>query len=139
MKECRKSSRVKDFLRIQYQLGSEIMHSNCRSKDISDIGIQMDLYQKLQVGVSLKLGIYLQDLAEPVLVFGKVAWIKETPGKEYPFEAGIEFSLIGSPSFSKIKGHIQHISIFELKQDTKKEEKKVSNPFFWCWKQWKGR
>ena len=114
MKEHRKSFRINNLLRIEYQLGSDTKHPNCRSEDISDTGIRFDLYQKLEVGVSLKLWIFLQDLAEPVLAFGKVAWIKETPGKEYPFEAGIEFSLMDLTSSSKIKNHIHHISIEEV-------------------------
>jgi len=113
-KENRGSSRINNLLRIQYQLGTDTLYPNCRSKDVSDTGIRFDLFQRLEVGASLKLGIYLQDHAEPVLVFGKVAWVKETPEAEYPFEAGIKFDLMAPTVSSKIKEHIHHISISKI-------------------------
>lgn len=107
----RRHERISILLRINYEAGNDIPRYNCYSKDISEGGVRFGLYQKLQVATPLKLQIYLQDPLEPVLAFGRVAWIKETPGKEYPFEVGIKFDEFCAPAISKIKDHIQSILI----------------------------
>jgi hypothetical protein len=108
--ERRKFPRVEDVLRINYQRANDILHSNCLTKDISEGGLRLNLYQKMAIGSVLKLGIYLQDTEEPAWVIGKVAWTRETPGKDYPYEAGIEFYFFG-PSFrSRIQDHIQSLT-----------------------------
>jgi len=109
--ERRRYSRISNSLRINYQIANEDLRSTCRSADISEGGIRFSLYQKLEIGTTLKLGIYLQGSTEPVLAIGTVVWTKETPGKEYPFEAGIEFNVFDPSLRSKIQNHIQGISI----------------------------
>jgi len=112
--ERRRYVRISDSLKINYRIATYALRSNCRSADISEGGIRFNLYQKLEIGATLKLEIYLKDSAEPLSAIGRVAWTKETPGKEYPFEAGIEFNVF-APSFrSEIKNHIQSISIDKI-------------------------
>ncbi len=112
--ENRRYFRIRDSLKIDYRIATDDLHANCRSADISEGGIRFNCYQKLKSGDTLKLEIYLKDYAEPLFAIGGVVWTKETPRKEYPFEAGIEFSVI-SPSFrSKIKSHIQRLSIDKI-------------------------
>jgi c-di-GMP-binding flagellar brake protein YcgR len=108
--ERRRYPRVTNSLRVNYQIANEILHSDCRTQDISEGGIRLSLYQKLATGTTLKLYIYLQDIAEPVLVLGRVAWIRETPGREYPHDAGIEFDFIDPALRVKIRDYIQTIS-----------------------------
>ena len=103
--------RISILLRINYEAPHDIPRYNCYSKDISEGGVRFGLYQKLQVATPLKLQIYLQDPSEPVLALGKVAWLKETFGKEYPFEVGIQFDELCSPTIAKIKDHIKSILI----------------------------
>jgi Tfp pilus assembly protein PilZ len=107
----RRHERISILLRINYEAVNDIPRYNCYSKDISEGGVRFGLYQKLKVVTPLKLQIYLRDPLEPVVTFGKVAWIKETAGKEYPFEVGIEFDAFCTPAISKIKDHIQSILI----------------------------
>lgn len=108
--ERRKTPRVNSSLTINYQIPNDTLSSTSITQDISEGGIRLHLFQKLTVGGALKLGIYLQDRSEPAWVFGKVVWVKETPGSEYPYEAGIQFSLF-DPSFrSRIHSYIQNIS-----------------------------
>lgn len=107
----RKHERVSILLRINYEAAGDIPRYNCYSKDISEGGVRFGLYQKLEVATPLKLHIYLHDSLEPVLAFGKVAWVKEACGREYPFEVGIEFDEFYAPAISKIKNHIQSILI----------------------------
>jgi c-di-GMP-binding flagellar brake protein YcgR len=107
--ERRRYPRINYYLRTDYQIANDTLHSNCRTQDISEGGIRLNLYQRVEKGTTLKLGIYLQDFGEPAWVFGNVVWMRETPGKEYPYEAGIEFDFF-NPSFrSRIQNHIQSI------------------------------
>jgi c-di-GMP-binding flagellar brake protein YcgR len=110
-KQRRRHERISILLRLNYEAANGILRYNCCSKDISEGGVRFGLYQRLESGTALKLQIYLQDSAEPVLTFGKVAWMKETPGREYPYEVGIKFDEFYVPAISKIKNHIQSIFI----------------------------
>ena len=113
-KERRKYVRISAPLKINYRIATDGLRSSCRSADISEGGIRFNLYQKLEIGDILKLEIYLKDSAEYLSAIGRVVWTKETLGKEYPFEAGIEFDIF-SPYFrSEIKNHIQSISINKI-------------------------
>ena len=105
--ERRRFIRITNYARINYQIGNEQARYSCRSADISESGIRFNLYQKLKVGTSLKLFIHFEDVAEPVCVFGKVAWIKEIRGREYPFEIGINFDFVTPSLQSKLKNLIQ--------------------------------
>lgn len=107
----RRHERISILLRINYEVSNQIPRYNCYSKDISEGGVRFGLYQNLEVATPLKLQIFLRDPLEPVLAFGRVAWMKETPGKEYPFEVGIKFDEFCTPAISKIKDHIQSILI----------------------------
>ena len=113
-KERRRYVRISESLKINYRIVTDALRPNCRSTDISEGGIRFNLYQKLKIGATLKLEIYLKDFPEPLMAISRVVWTKETPGKEYPFEAGIEFD-ISAPSFrSGIINHIQSISINKI-------------------------
>lgn len=107
----RRHERISILLRINYEAPNDIPRYNCFSKDISEGGVRFGLYQKLVVATPLKLQIYLRDSMEPVFTFGKVAWMRETPGSEYPFEVGIKFDEMCVPAIVKIKDHIQSILI----------------------------
>ena len=105
--ERRRYPRLNDRLRINYQLANDVPHTNCITRDISEGGIRLNLYQKVQTGTVMKLGIDLKDQEEFAWAIGKVVWSRETPTQEYPYEAGIEFYYFG-PSFrSRIQNHIQ--------------------------------
>jgi c-di-GMP-binding flagellar brake protein YcgR len=107
----RRHERISILLRINYEAANGISRYNCRTKDISEGGVRFGLYQRLKISMALKIHIYLQGAAESVLLLGSVAWIKETSGKEYPYEVGIKFDECCVPSISKIKDHIQSILI----------------------------
>ena len=107
----RRHERISILLRINYEAPNDIPRYNCFSKDISEGGVRFGLYQNLAVATPLKLQIYLRDPLEPVLAFGKVAWMRETSGSEYPFEVGIKFDEMCVPAIAKIKDHIQGILI----------------------------
>ena len=113
-KERRRYVRISDSLKINYRLAADALRANCRSADISEGGIRFNLYQKLEIGDTLKLEIYLKGSAEPLSAIGMVAWTRETPGKEYPFEAGIEFNVFAHSFLNEIKTHIQSITINKI-------------------------
>ena len=105
----RRFDRISHSLKISYQIANDTLHVNCQTKDISEKGIRLNLYQKIEIGTTLKIGIYFQGSVEPVWVIGKVVWLKATPNREYPFEAGIEFTFLDNSSRIKFKNHIQNI------------------------------
>ena len=109
IKERRRYPRVNDCLRINYQMANDVPHANCVTRDISAGGIRLNLYQKVQIGTVLKLGIDLRDHDDLAWAIGKVVWTKETPTREYPYEAGIEFYFFGPAFRSRIQNHIQAI------------------------------
>ncbi len=107
----RRHERISILLKINYESPNGILRYNCSSKDVSEGGVCFGLFQKLEIETPLKLHILLQDSPETLFTFGKVAWIRETPGKEYPFQVGIKFDEFCGFAISKIKDHIQSISI----------------------------
>ncbi len=107
----RRHERVSVLLRINYEVGNDTPRYNCGSMDISEGGVCFGLYQKLAIGTSLKIQVYLHDSTESVLLIGSVTWIKETTGKKYPYEVGIKFDECSAPSVSRIKDHIQSVLI----------------------------
>ncbi len=105
----RRYERINHSLKISYQIANDTLHVDCQTKDISEKGIRLNLYQKIEIGTTLKLGIYFQGSEEPVWVIGKVVWLKATPKREYPFEAGIEFTFLDASSRFKHQNHIKNI------------------------------
>jgi len=85
--ERRRYIRINHSLRVNYQIGNDILRSDCSTKDISEVGIRLYLYQRLTTETTLKLYIYFKNAMEPVLFLGKVVWTRETPDRDYPFEA----------------------------------------------------
>ena len=111
----RRHPRINATLVIHYQVTNETqLRADCRSKNISEGGICFRLYQQLETGDMLKLWIHFRDFIDPLLVIGKVVWTKHTHGEEYPFEAGIEFTLFDSLLRSKIQDYIQSITIEKI-------------------------
>ncbi len=108
--ERRRHPRIRVFLKLDYQITDDIPRLNCATRDISEGGMRFGLFQKIEPGTLLKLKVYLQDTSEPVDIFGKVTWIKETPGKDFPYEVGIAFDPQSCP-LTKIKNFIQNISV----------------------------
>jgi Tfp pilus assembly protein PilZ len=117
--ESRQHSRIENSLRISYQIANDAMHADCLTTDISEGGIRLNLFKRLEVGTTIKLCIYFQDLAQPTYVIGKVAWIKKTPDKKYPYEAGIQFDFFDPAFSSQLQGHLQ--SLLQKKTFTKNE------------------
>ncbi|MFH0827025.1 MAG: PilZ domain-containing protein [Candidatus Omnitrophota bacterium] len=107
--ERRRYLRIKHFIRVNYQIGNDTLRSDCRTTDISEGGIRLNLYQKLTAGTTLKLYIYFQGAMEPILILGKVVSIRYTPDKDYPLDAGIEFDFLDSSSRPRIKNLIRSI------------------------------
>lgn len=109
IRERRRYPRIASSLLTDYSIGDDPLYSKGVTQNISQGGICLNLCQEIEVGATLKLDIYLPDISEPVTAIGKLVWIRETPGREYAYEAGIKFDLFG-PSFQiNIKNYIQRI------------------------------
>ena len=108
-RDKRRFPRVSDILRINYQLGDDNLHFNCSSRDISEGGIRLNLFENIKIGTSIKLGIYLEDAAPPRWTIARVVWTKVSPGRDYPYEAGVEFSGPDSIFRTSIRDHIESL------------------------------
>jgi hypothetical protein len=108
--ERRRYPRVNDSSEINYQVSNEPMRLECRAKDISESGVRFGLYQRLEPGTTLRLGLFLKNLVGPTLFLGRVAWIRETPGRGSLYEAGVAFEGLSDSLRAKILGHLQALS-----------------------------
>lgn len=110
-KERRRHPRIRLFVKVDYQISDEVSQLNCTSRDISEGGLRFGLFQKIEPGTRLKLKVYLTDKKEPLELLGKAVWTKETPGKDYPYEAGIAFDSLSSVSLTRVKDLVDNIAI----------------------------
>lgn len=106
MEERRKYIRIDKALSLSYEILESFLRPSCRSKDISEGGIRLRIFQRLAPGTALKLWIYLRDFEQPILAVGEVAWLQKQNDKEYPFEVGIRFIEINSSDRDKLSKYI---------------------------------
>ena len=109
-KEQRKDARINDYLDVSLQVANEIFQTICRSKDISEGGMRLRLHQEFKVGTFLKIWIDLQESSSPILVIGRVAWLKEISEEGFSYEIGIEFKMMDHSVRDKLNNHIRNLS-----------------------------
>lgn len=104
--ERRKNKRIKNSLDLSVQVSNERNQIISRSRDISEGGMRICFYHHPALGTFLKIWIGFPVCGEPLLVAGKVIWVQETKGSDFPIEAGIEFKTMGSQARDKINDYI---------------------------------
>ena len=95
--ERRKYIRVQAPITVTYNLsGKEIATQKTVSKDFSEGGIRIPVYEELKVGTPLKLHIEIPFDTIPVFAEGQVVWIKASGTKEGReiYDAGVKFTQI---------------------------------------------
>jgi hypothetical protein len=104
MDERRKEVRLDKFLSISYRISKGLLRSSSRSRNVSQAGICLPVFQHLDPGVILDMEINVQEYEKPILASGEIIWIKANPGnRQYPFEAGIRILNIDSLGKNEIK------------------------------------
>jgi c-di-GMP-binding flagellar brake protein YcgR len=111
MDERRKEIRLDKFLSISYRISKGLLKSSARSRNVSQGGICLPVFQWLDPGLMLDMEIKVQEYEKPILASGEVIWIKANPGnKQYPFEAGIRILKIASLGKNEIKKILEKAS-----------------------------
>ena len=105
--ERRKNYRLRDCLTVIRCPLKYLFDKNYFSKNISEEGMCLFTNSKLEIGKTLKLGIYLPEEKSPLIVSGTVVRRHETDDPEHPFLLGIEFVDIDDSLKAKISNHIR--------------------------------
>jgi len=107
----RKFLRIKDSVDLQYRIVSGGLKTDSYCVDISEGGVRLPVFHKLEVGTCVELTIHLPHAPDPVVLTGQVMWIKPKVQGPYRFLAGVQFVKTESAERNKIITHIlQNIS-----------------------------
>lgn len=102
----RKFLRIKDSVDLQYRIISGGLKTDSYCVDISEEGVRLPVFHKLEPGTQLELTVHLPQGPDPVVLTGQVMWIKPQVQGQYRFIAGIQFVKTESPKRNKIIAHI---------------------------------
>lgn len=86
------------------------MRGTSRSRNISEGGIRLFIFEELRSGVILKLWIELEDLTKPIIAIGKIVWSGKKAEKEAAFEVGIKFIKIEPADCDRLRDYILKLS-----------------------------
>ncbi|MCK4917924.1 MAG: PilZ domain-containing protein [Candidatus Omnitrophica bacterium] len=105
--ERRKNYRLRDCLTVVRCPLKYLFDKNYFSKDISEEGMCLFTNSKLEIGKTLKLGVYLPEEKSPLIILGKVVRRHVTDDPDQPYLLGIEFVDIEENIKNKILSHIR--------------------------------
>lgn len=111
-RERRKSFRLKDRLSVVRCSPKYLFESNSLTEDISQDGICLFTKQKMAIGESVKLGIYVPEEKVPIIAEAKVLRRNETDNPNLPYLIALQFSKIDQGARNRI---LKHIRFFLLK------------------------
>ncbi|MCM8793756.1 MAG: PilZ domain-containing protein [Candidatus Omnitrophica bacterium] len=118
-RERRRFQRFKTNLPIKYEVSDKFKpHQEVPTRDISQGGLGLILYEKLKPGTALRIWIELPGKKEKLFVLGNIAWQKEvTPEGESKrvFYAGVCFTAVDSLSQLHLLNFIN--SLKEIKDE----------------------
>ncbi|MBN3037991.1 MAG: PilZ domain-containing protein [Candidatus Omnitrophica bacterium] len=101
--ERREYIRKSGSLEVSYQLERTFIKSDAHSVNVSGAGIRLTTNQRLEPDTLIKLEICSKEINQCIKATGKVVWIEETQGKEYPYEMGVEFVNISRGTLETLK------------------------------------
>ncbi len=117
-RERRRFKRLKTVLPIQYEISNNSRPTQeAVTRDISQGGVGVIIYEKLKEGTPLRIWIDLANKKEKLLVLGDIAWLKEIlrqDSDKRAFYAGIRFTTIDTPT---------QLQLFDFIYTLEKEEK----------------
>ncbi len=110
--EQRRSFRLKDRLSVFRCSPEYLLETNAYTQDISQDGICLFSKYKIDIGETLKIGIYVPEEKIPIIAETKVLRRNETDNPEFPYLIALEFSNIDEKARQRI---LKHIRFFLLK------------------------
>lgn len=121
-KERRQHIRFNSSLEILYREEKKPhLNNNCRTVDISEGGMKLQMDKKLPKGTILDFKVMLPSSNKSAEVEGEVVWSEDVKERDVSgkrlFNAGIKFRAIKEPSGSHLLDHIRSLS---EKSDIKK-------------------
>lgn len=111
-RERRRSFRLKDALSVFRCTPEYLLEANFLTQDISQDGICLFTKNKIEIGTTLRLGIYVSEEKVPIVAEGRVLRRNETDNPQFPYMVALEFTNIDQLSRQRI---LKHIRFFLLK------------------------
>jgi c-di-GMP-binding flagellar brake protein YcgR len=111
-RERRQSFRLKDTLTVVRCSPEYLLESNSLTQDISQNGICILTKQKMEIGETVNLGIYVPEEKAPIVAKAQVLRRNETDNPKFPYIIALEFSKINEAARQRI---LKHIRFFLLK------------------------
>jgi len=109
MQEKRKYIRIADSLKISFRLLKGFLGSSSYSDNISEIGIQLPVDIRFDIGAVLELKILATEWSNSVDAIAEVVWFREQARSRHPFLVGLRFVKIDPLSQEKIRKHIEKL------------------------------
>lgn len=106
MEERRKTIRITESFKVDYQVVKSFRMVSSRSQDISEGGMCLPVLQRLQPKMVLDLEIYLEGERKPIKAIGEIVWLKEIKDLKFPYLSGIRFIKIVPEAASRLKSYI---------------------------------
>lgn len=110
MEEKRQQIRINKSVTVTYEILGNFLGSSTPSKNISEGGIRLAVYQYLEPQMFLKLWIHIEDLKEPIVAMGQVVWLERREDRKYPYEIGIKFTRIAESNRIQLCNYIRRLS-----------------------------
>ena len=107
-KERRKEVRLEESLSVIRCPSKFLLENNCLSRDISEDGICLLSQRKIDIGETIKLGIYVPELKNPVIAVGQVMRRNSSDNIDFPFILGIKFIKISPSAYEQIRNHVRY-------------------------------
>lgn len=110
MEERRYHVRINESLSVSYQVLKDFLRPSSHSVDISEGGIRLSVYQRLEQGCALKIWVHTSNSVTPIMALGEVVWSRQKSDARYPFELGIKFIKVDPTELKKLSGYIKKLS-----------------------------
>lgn len=110
MVERRRHTRIDKTINVGYQKISDSLRVSCCGVNISEGGIRLSVFQRIEPETVLKLWIHFEGVIKPNELIAKVVWLREKEEAKFPFEAGVKFINIALQERNKFLEHIKKIS-----------------------------
>ncbi len=111
-RERRKFFRLTDRLSVVRCSTEYLFQTNSLTQDISQEGICIFTNQRMTIGDTVKLGIYVPEEKLPIVAEAKVLRRNETDNPKLPYLVALEFTKIDAEARQRI---LKHIRFFLLK------------------------
>ncbi|MBN2484209.1 MAG: PilZ domain-containing protein [Candidatus Omnitrophica bacterium] len=106
MAERRRYVRVGDTVKLKYRILKGALKTASLTHDISEGGVRLPAFQKLEPGTILELKIALSEFKKPVVVVGRVVWCRWRREKDFRFLVGVKFIRVASEHRSQIISYL---------------------------------